>query len=73
MSDTPGTSEIPAPPGCVELDGVAWCVQHYGIVDELADYLDEQGEPACNMRDDEGTPCRIVPMFIRAEDEADPQ
>lgn len=54
------------PAGCEELDGVAWCVTHFGIIDELADYVDDNGEPACNMRDDLSDTCRMVPLFIRS-------
>lgn len=65
------SQELPddVPPGCVEVDGVAWCVEHSGVVDELADYVDESGEPACNMRDPGAEPCRPVPLFVRVEGE----
>ena len=62
--------EMPAPfngvpDGCVELDGVAWCVAHDGLMDELSDRLDDEGEPCCDQRDEYSDACRMVPLFIR--------
>jgi hypothetical protein len=55
------------PPGTVELDGVTWCVLHSGVVSEGADYVDENGDPACDMRSEGDEPCRWVPLYIRAD------
>ena len=72
MAERADISEImlpdDVPTGCVEVDGVAWCVEHAGVVDDLADYVDESGDPACDMRDPGDEPCRIVPLFVRVEE-----
>lgn len=72
MAERADISEIvlpdDVPTGCVEVDGVAWCVEHAGVADDLADYVDESGDPACDMRDPGDEPCRIVPLFVRVEE-----
>jgi len=48
-----------------EVDGVAWCVEHEGIVDECSDHLDDEGEPCCDMADVSiDNKCRIVPLYV---------
>lgn len=59
---------VAPPPGCEEVDGVAWCVVHDGVVDELSDRLDDDGEPRCDMCDELDDACRIVPLFLRVEE-----
>ena len=54
----------------LELDGVAWCEAHGGIVDECADYVDDNGEPCCDQwkhdrRDGLRFGCEIVSLFVR--------
>lgn len=55
------------PPGCMEIDGVAWCVEHAGVLLEGSDLLDTGGFPCCDMYEEIYNPCRIVPLFIRVE------
>ena len=48
-----------------EVEGVAWCVEHEGIVDECSDHLDDEGEPCCDMADVSiDNKCRIVPLYV---------
>jgi hypothetical protein len=57
------------PAGCTALDGVAWCIEHGGLMDELSDRLDSEGEPCCDQHDEHSTTCRMVGLFIRVEDD----
>lgn len=50
-----------------EVDGVAWCVEHGGLVDELSHCLDDEGEPCCDMAGDMANKCRIVPLWVENE------
>lgn len=56
------------PPGCMEIDGVAWCVEHAGVLLEGSDLLDTGGFPCCDMYEEIANPCRVVPLFIRVEE-----
>ncbi len=54
-----------APAGCVELDGVLYCVAHDGIIDELSCRTNRDGDPCCDQWDEYDDVCRMVPLFIR--------
>jgi hypothetical protein len=65
LPDEVGLPDDGIPAGCVELDGVAWCVAHDGVMDELSDRVDADGEPTCDMCDEFDDSCRMVPLYIR--------
>ena len=50
----------------IEIDGVAWCIAHQGVVDECADYVDDEGEPCCDQYDGPQLPCDIRVVYYRA-------
>ena len=52
----------------MEIDGVAWCVEHAGVLLEGSDLLDTGGFPCCDMYEEIANPCRVVPLFIRVEE-----
>ncbi len=54
-----------APAGCVELDGVLYCVAHDGIIDELSCRQNREGDVVCDQWDEYDDVCRMVPLFIR--------
>ena len=60
-----------APAEYVEVGGVAWCVAHDGIIDELSDRVDEHGEPVCNMCDEYDDVCRMVPLYVCVTENGD--
>lgn len=59
-----------APDGCVELDGVLYCVAHDGIIDELSSRTNRDGDVVCDQWDEYDDVCRMVPLFIRVEEDA---
>jgi len=60
-----------APAGCVELDGVLYCVAHDGIIDELSARTDRDGNVVCDQWDEYDDLCRMVPLFIRVTEDLD--
>lgn len=64
-----GADDGGAPDGCVELDGVLYCVAHDGIIDELSTRVSRDGDPACDQWDEYDDVCRMVPLYIRVTED----
>ena len=46
----------------VEVQGVEWCIEHHGVVDECSSY-----SPGCDMADGMTDECRVVQVFYFEE------